>query len=53
MIEKIEVYKVANGYVVQIKCLGISTSTTFVVDDIESLTDNLPLFINKVLEDKL
>jgi len=53
MIEKIEVYKVANGYVVQIRCVGISTETTFIVPSVEELGDSINKFIDKVLEDKL
>lgn len=53
MIEKIQVYKVANGYVVQIKCVGISVETTFIVQELEELGQSIDKFINRVLEEKV
>lgn len=46
-------YKVANGHVVQIKLVGYSTETTFVVQKDEDLAEQLPKFINKVLQEKV
>jgi hypothetical protein len=45
-------YKVANGHVVQIKLVGYSTEVTFVVQKGEDLAEQLPKFINKVLQEK-
>lgn len=46
-------YKVANGHVVQIKLVGYSTEVTFVVQKGEDLAEQLPKFINKVLQEKI
>jgi hypothetical protein len=45
-------YKVANGHVVQIKLVGYTTEVTFVVDKGADLAEEIPKFINKVLQEK-
>lgn len=45
-------YKVANGHVVQIKLVGYTTEVTFVVDKGGDLAEEIPKFINKVLQEK-
>jgi hypothetical protein len=54
MIERMLTTRVANGYVVQIKLIGISTESTFVSKrPPELLVEDLDKFIKKVLDDKL
>ena len=53
MIETIKTFRVANGHVVQIKCVGIETETTFVVSNTQTLEDSIPAFVKQVLESKL
>lgn len=54
MIERILTTRVANGYVIQIKCVGIATETTFVcMAAPEGLGKFIEQSVEKVLEDKL
>jgi len=52
MVETIKTYRVANGHVVQIKCVGIETETTFVVSKDDRIELAIPDFVKKVLESK-
>ena len=52
-IETIRVTKVANGHVIQIKMVGISTEQTFICSKDEALDEAISAAINKVLTDKL
>jgi hypothetical protein len=51
-IEKIDVYKVANGHVIQIKLVGISTEQTFVSCKDEELSESITTAINRALTSK-
>lgn len=51
-IEKIDVYKVVNGHVIQIKLVGISTEQTFVSCKDEELTESVTTAINRALTSK-
>jgi hypothetical protein len=53
MIERVLVTKVANGHVIQIKLVGISTELTFVNSCEEDLTLSIGMSITKALGDKL
>jgi hypothetical protein len=53
MIERVLVTKVANGHVIQIKLVGISTELTFVNSVEEDLTLSIGMSITKALGDKL
>ena len=50
MIEYIKTYKVANGYVTQIKILGISTEMTFVSEPNRDLGASIASYIVTALE---
>jgi len=50
MIEYIKTYKVANGYVTQIKILGISTELTFVSEPGQDLGASIDSFVKTALE---
>lgn len=50
MLEYMKTYKVANGYVTQIKLLGISTELTFITDDTSNLGKQLEFFLQSALE---
>lgn len=52
-IEAIKVTKVANGHVIQIKLVGISTEQTFICSKDEALDEAISAAIVKVLTDKL
>lgn len=52
-INYIHVYKVANGHIIQIKCVGMSTETTFIVPKDADLGSEVTRAITKVLGDKL
>jgi len=52
-IESIKVTKVANGHVIQIKMVGISTEQTFICGKEEHLDDAIVDAISKVLTEKL
>lgn len=52
-INYIHVYKVANGHIIQIKCIGMSTETTFIVPKDADLGSEVTKAITKVLGDKL
>jgi hypothetical protein len=52
-IEKIKVYKVANGFVIQITLVGITTELTFVCPKDADLGQSIDNAIQKALEEKL
>ena len=52
-IETIKVTKVANGHVIQIKMVGISTEQTFICGKDDSIVDTIVDAINRVLSEKL
>jgi len=52
-IEAIKVTKVANGHVIQIKLVGISTEQTFICSKDEHLDDTIVDAISRVLSEKL
>jgi hypothetical protein len=52
-IEKIKVYKVVNGFVIQVTLLGITTELTFVCSKEEDLGQAVDNAIQKALEEKL
>jgi len=53
MIEKVLVTKVANGHVIQVRLVGISTEVTFVSSYEEDLTLSIGMAISQALGDKL
>ena len=52
-IETIRVTKVANGHVIQIKMVGISTEQTFIGSKDEPLDEAVSQAVQKVLKEKL
>jgi hypothetical protein len=52
-IETIKVTKVANGHVIQIKMVGISTEQTFICSKDEALDEAVSQAVQKVLKEKL
>jgi len=52
-INYIHVYKVANGHIIQIKCVGMSTETTFIVSKEDDLGSEIQKAITKVLGEKV
>jgi hypothetical protein len=52
-IETIRVTKVANGHVIQIKMVGISTEQTFICSKDEALDEAISAAIIKTLTDKV
>lgn len=52
-IEKVDVYKVSNGHVIQIKLVGISTEYTFICGKDEHLAEAITDALAKLLEEKL
>lgn len=53
MIESVRVTRVANGHVIQVKLVGISTELTFVSDFDEDLVVNVGKAITKALVEKI
>ena len=51
-IEKVDVYKVANGHVIQVKLLGLSTEHTFICSREENLVEVISDALAKLLEEK-
>jgi hypothetical protein len=52
-IEKVDVYKVANGHVIQVKLVGVSTEHTFICSREESLAEAINDALAKLLEEKI
>jgi hypothetical protein len=52
-INYIHVYKVANGHIIQIKCVGMSVETTFIVSKEDDLGSEIQKAITKVLGEKV
>jgi hypothetical protein len=52
-IEKVDVYKVANGHVIQVKLVGVSTEHTFICSKEESLAEAINDALAKLLEEKI
>lgn len=52
-IETIKVTKVANGHVIQIKIVGISTEQTFICSKDEPLDEALSQAVQTVLKERL
>jgi hypothetical protein len=51
-IENIRVYKVANGHVVQIKLVGISTEHTYICGKEDGLVETIDNALTALLEEK-
>jgi hypothetical protein len=51
-IENIRVYKVANGHVIQIKLVGISTEHTYICSKEENLVETIDNALTSLLEEK-
>jgi len=52
-IEKVDVYKVANGHVIQVKLVGVSTEHTFICGREENLAEAINDALAKLLEEKI
>lgn len=51
-IENIRVYKVANGHVIQIKLVGISTEHTYICGKDQDLVETIDDALTSLLEEK-
>ena len=51
-IENIRVYKVANGHVIQIKLVGISTENTYICSKEDNLVETIDNALTSLLEEK-
>ena len=52
-IEKVRVYRVVNGHVIQINLIGIQTEHTFVCAEGSDLTEEIANAIDKVTKEKI
>lgn len=52
-IEKVRVYRVVNGHVIQINLVGIQTEHTFVCSEGSNLSEEIANAIDKVTKEKL
>jgi len=52
-IEKVRVYRVVNGHVIQINLVGIETEYTFVCGESDELGQEIAAAMTKVLKDKI
>lgn len=52
-IEKVRVYRVVNGHVIQINLVGIDTEYTFVSGENDELGQEIAAAMAKVLKDKI